>query len=363
MQYWTNLYTWQTWNEFLRSGGTITGFPERRWNTVQQIGAGDLILCYLMGASRYIGILEVTGEPFIGYRPIWSERIYPARVPVRVVLELLPEYGVPVLALANELSYFKYLKDTRAWTAHFRSAPIQETPEDAETVLNALELAAEDPTFREVDRRKLERAVPIYEAPDGLYTVPEDTQTLEAVAPSEGDATPITHDEIQWLLLKLGSDMGLDVWVARNDRGRSYQGQSFQSIPRLLDDLPRQFDPATNRTIELIDVLWLKDNAILAAFEVEHTSAIYSGLLRMADLMAMQPNLHIRLYIVAPDERRDKVFAEINRPVFSRMKLNRVCQYIAYSVLKERIAQAQQFLPYLQPEFLNDIAESVEAEI
>jgi len=364
MHYWTHLYTWHTWQEFLAAGGNITGFPERRWNSVQQMQPGDLILCYLIGVSRYVGILEVTGEPFVGYKPIWSERVYPARVPVRVRLDLLPEYGVPVVALEHELSYFKDLKVTRAWGAHFRSAPIQETPADAEIIINALEIASEDPTFREFDPRKLERQVKLYETGEGVFTVPEDTQPMPPVAADDGELpAAATHDEIQWLLLTLGSAMGLDVWVARNDKGRSYQNQPFAAVPRLLAELPRQFDPATNRTIELIDVLWLQGGAILAAFEVEHTSAVYSGLLRMADLLAMQPNLHMRLYIVAPDERREKVLAEINRPAFARLKLNRVCQYIAYSTLKEMFLQTRDFLPYLQPEFLNEIAEIVEVDI
>src|SRR5207253_5167080 len=127
------------------------------------------------------------------------------------------------------------------------------------------------------------------------------------------------HTGIQWLLLKLGSDMNLDVWVAKNDRGRSYNGQTFADLPRLKGSLPVQFDEATNRTIELIDVLWLRGNAIVAAFEVESTTSIYSGLLRMSDLLAMQPNLAIRLYLVAPDERREKVLTEVNRPTFSRL--------------------------------------------
>jgi len=31
--------------------------------------------------------------------------------------------------------------------------------------------------------------------------------------------------ETQWRLLRLGSEMGLDVWVARNDRRREYDGR------------------------------------------------------------------------------------------------------------------------------------------
>ena len=84
--------------------------------------------------------------------------------------------------------------------------------------------------------------------------------------------------------------------------------------------LPLQFDDATNRTIELIDVLWLQGNAIVAAFEIESTTSIYSGLLRMADLIwRCSLNLNIPLYLVAPDERRDKVMEEVNRPTFSRL--------------------------------------------
>ena len=109
-------------------------------------------------------------------------------------------------------------------------------------------------------------------------------------------------------------------------------------MKNIRSELPRQFDDATNRTIELIDVLWLQGDAIVAAFEVEHTSAIYSGLLRMSDLISMQPNIKINLYIVAPDERREKVFNEINRPTFARLKppLPDICRFIPYSELKSK---------------------------
>jgi hypothetical protein len=41
---------------------------------------------------------------------------------------------------------------------------------------------------------------------------------------------------------------------------------------------------------EQIEVLWLKGRAIQRAFEVEHTTSIYSGILRMADLLTWRSN-------------------------------------------------------------------------
>jgi hypothetical protein len=165
---------------------------------------------------------------------------------------------------------------------------------------------------------------------------------------------------MQWLLLKLGSDMGLDVWVAKNDKNREFGANQFAKLPGMRQNLPLQFDEVTNRTIELIDVLWLKGNAIAAAFEIESTTSIYSGLLRMSDLVAMQPNLKIPLYLVAPDERRNKVLAEVNRPTFNRLAppLSQICRFIPFEDLKNKMHDAQPFLRYLRPDFLQEISES-----
>lgn len=110
----------------------------------------------------------------------------------------------------------------------------------------------------------------------------------------------------------------------------------------------------------MIDVLWLDGNAIVAAFEIESTTSIYSGLLRMADLLSMQPNLNIPLYLVAPDERRQKVFTEVNRPTFSRLSppLVDVCRYIAFSTLRDHLAQVKSFIRYLKPQFLDELSEA-----
>jgi hypothetical protein len=158
--------------------------------------------------------------------------------------------------------------------------------------------------------------------------------------------------------------MGFDVWVARNDRGKEWNGLKLGQLPRVKPELPLQFDEATTKTIELIDVLWLKGNAIIAAFEIESTTSIYSGLLRMADLIAMQPNLNIPLFLVAPAERRNKVFAEVNRPTFQRLSppLVEMCRYVSFENLRKKVKEIGAVVKYLKPEFLDEVAESCELE-
>jgi hypothetical protein len=144
----------------------------------------------------------------------------------------------------------------------------------------------------------------------------------------------------------------------------TFNGKSFTSIPNLKQALPVQFDDATTRTIELIDVLWLKGNSIQVAFEVESTTSIYSGLLRMSDLIAMQPNINIPLYIVAPSERRNKVIAEVNRPTFANLKrpMSKICRYISFEGLREQLDAKQQVLQFLKPEVIDSFSESCEIE-
>ena len=49
----------------------------------------------------------------------------------------------------------------------------------------------------------------------------------------------------------------------------------------------------------------------MRAFEVEHTTSVYSGILCMADLLALQPNMDIKLHIVVPTTKRDKCVRQL----------------------------------------------------
>jgi hypothetical protein len=371
--YYLTLFTGQTWDEFNAHGASVSGFRESRWKTVKKMKPGDLLVGYLTGASRFIGLLQVTSEGFKADDPIWSRETFPVRVRVRPLITLSPETAVPVKALKDRLSWFEEGAHPLAWTGRVRGSPTKLQPSDAEAIIDAMKEAEANPVRRPVDPKVLARAPRVYNTGDGdgEVTVPEaedeESGARLEIRPPEAPTEPVreeepaavTHEEIQHMLLKLGASIGLDVWVARNDKSKAYKGQRFGDMPRVKDSLPRQFDEVTNRTIELIDVLWLDGERFVAAFEIEHTTAVYSGLLRMSDLVSMQPNLNIPLYLVAPDERREKVFEEINRPTFSRMRtpLNSICQYLPYSELRQFVDRMGDYVSVLKPDFLDRIAE------
>ena len=75
--YWLDLFTGTTWEEFIVAGGGVSGFRESRWKTAQSIKVGDYLLCYLTRVSRFIGVLEVVGEAYQDTTPIWKDEVFP----------------------------------------------------------------------------------------------------------------------------------------------------------------------------------------------------------------------------------------------------------------------------------------------
>ncbi len=123
------------------------------------------------------------------------------------------------------------------------------------------------------------------------------------------------HTKMQFLLIKLGKSLGYDVIVAANDRGKAFGDDRFSL--HCLGSLPAlnvREDVAA--TINLIDVLWFErgTNRVACAFEVERSTSIYSGLLRLADLSLALPDQAIKVFLVAPEDREREVLAQLRRP-------------------------------------------------
>jgi hypothetical protein len=272
--YWLDLFTGRTWEEFLKNGARVSGFRKRRRKYAKEnVRVGDYFLCYMTGIQRFIGVLEVKSQYYYDETPIWRDELFPCRFEVELVHKLDPKTAVPVKALQDRLSLFRSLKSPRAWSGFFRGSPARFRPEDGQIIVEEIKKATESPVGRDYQQRLYWRTPRKFESARGIVTVPKedkDTRVQEGKIAVERQ----THDEIQWLLLKLGAELGLDVWVARNDRNRQFKGVCFKEMDRMRSELPIHFDEATNKTIELIDVLWLQGDTIVAAFEVEHSTSI-----------------------------------------------------------------------------------------
>ena len=88
--------------------------------------------------------------------------------------------------------------------------------------------------------------------------------------------------------------------------------------------------------VRLIDVLWLDSQSgrVAAAFEVEHTTSIYSGIVRLLDLALGGPQAEIAgLFLVAPQQREEEVRAQLARPAFQRVADLRV-RFLQYTNLE-----------------------------
>lgn len=154
-----------------------------------------------------------------------------------------------------------------------------------------------------------------------LETARAEAQTLSKAQLAQGESDR-THSEIQAWLRDLGLALGYDIWIAANDRGRQFDGVPLGK--NCLELLPASITTAPGAdAVRLIDVLWLDRGApnVVAAFEVEHSTSIYSGIVRMLDLALSGSDLHAAagLFLVAPDSREADVRAQLQRPAFSRV--------------------------------------------
>ena len=144
------------------------------------------------------------------------------------------------------------------------------------------------------------------------------------------------HTQIQHLLIKIGRALGYSAFVARNDRHRSCNGESFALLT--IPELPTMdWPPEVMDTVSLIDVIWLRPNTnnIVSAFEVEKSTSIYSGILRLEDLARSIPGCGCNFYLVAPNQREKEVMAQLARPAFRNDLHDIALSFIPFKDLRD----------------------------
>jgi hypothetical protein len=120
--YWLDLFTVTTWTEFRAAGAKITGFRPRMRNTVARIKKGDILLCYLTGVMRWVGVLEVIGQS-TDRSPIWTESDFPERLEVKPLIVLEPERGVAMSEFAGKAPFYRNVASFKKFKGFLRGSP------------------------------------------------------------------------------------------------------------------------------------------------------------------------------------------------------------------------------------------------
>ncbi len=255
-------------------------------------------------------VLKLAGKRIKGLGPAVANILYFLHP------TLFPPFNTAMLNGFNAL--FQTKKKLGSWESYLE---MRETITAANTVLGILskDLGAFSGMLFEIGVGRLGMVG------DGSETLVIEREKLEQVrrkrhAQVEQDmAEERLHTKVQYQLCELGRALGYDVLIARNDRSAVYRGSplGYRCLERLPD---LGLSPEVHATAELIDVLWLYpgEPRIASAFEVEKSTSIYSGILRLTDMALSIPGREDHLYLVAPAARKKEIVDQLKRPMFRR---------------------------------------------
>lgn len=206
-KYWLDLFTGETWEEFLNFGADVSGFSEHRKAIASKIHPGDYLICYLTGISRFVGVLEVLSELYYDKTPRWKNESFPIRFKVNLILRLTPKTAVPVSNLSDKLSVFAKYKPGKGsqWTGFFRGSPALFKQRDGELVVDAIRAASLKPVEVEFDERKYPRKPKKYHsATDGSLHVTHSVAYTKEIDEDEQKAHQGLHNRLRDMLFEIG---------------------------------------------------------------------------------------------------------------------------------------------------------------
>jgi hypothetical protein len=143
------------------------------------------------------------------------------------------------------------------------------------------------------------------------------------------EAHSLTHSQVQTYLAGIGHLKRYEVYVPECDAGRL--DWSVTERFALRGSIPSGFEQVRGILSE-IDVIWIArgGEAIEGLFEVEHSTTVYSGLLRFNDIHLTDPKV-LRFSIVSNESRRALFARQLFRPTFRKSGLADLTSFLEYS--------------------------------
>ncbi len=120
------------------------------------------------------------------------------------------------------------------------------------------------------------------------------------------------HTEILYKLSLIGRKLGYKVFIGRREQPEPYKGKKLSDYADNTNLSFLGLDPHALARVEMIDMVWTKEDQIVYAIEVENSTNFTSGIQRASNLKADLPKI-----MVVPDTRlaelkriRDKLFID-----------------------------------------------------
>jgi len=131
------------------------------------------------------------------------------------------------------------------------------------------------------------------------------------------DDVKLSHYDLQAKLVLVGSYLGYRTFVPAPDKNKS---TIYGVLGELCseNEIPEGSIPALSlHTIKFVDVIWFDDEGYPThAFEVEHTTDITKGLLRLYQVH----KLRIKMFIISEESNKGKFAREVSKSPFSKIK-------------------------------------------
>lgn len=266
---------------------------------VKKVKPGDQIVYYCKFDYLIKGIFEIV-ESVYDVEPKWKNTLFQFRIKPVVTPEPFDLKSL-VFSPDIKLDMFKKLDDLKRWGAvlqgQFNALKLL-TEHDFNIILNALKAK------------------------------PKESQVEEESTLPECESK---HADIQYKIAELGMNKyGYRVHIGISDKSRI-------ALHGLLSDMPPFHGDDVLSIAKWIDVVFFdKERDLMRrAFEIEHTTSIYSGLLRLNDMASsLLKSEEIKFFIVAPKNRIYKFEQQLARPSFKRLA-DFGCTFISYEDIEE----------------------------
>jgi hypothetical protein len=288
------------------SGKTIPVSPK-----IFEMKPGDRVVYYCKGDSVIKGIYEIVklcGEEEREKK--WPDALF--QFEITPIYELDEPYNFKLLV--PSLKLFEGISDTKRWGAVLQGA------------YGSIRLLDEQ------DYREIEKAViQAEQAPTN-----ETEEIEERPLPDYREHLRIQHEIADW-----GVKQGYRVCVATNDKNAIKS-----KLGAVLDEMPKFHRDAVIDLAKRIDVVFFdpERDVLTHAFEIEHSTGVSSGLLRLNDIAESYPSANVKFYIVSDEENRDKFEREIIRPSFKQLRKCK-CEFREYRQVEAEWKELQKRKP------------------